>query len=501
MPMNSAKHIWNLNISGYPLVWVASHEPERVILEINSTRVTPEARVFAWNCVTGLSRLSDDNNQDTIPDTKDCKAAFAAVTQYDGLSVYIFVLAYPYLNPIQMPTVIQSLRNILPNCKSENKTVVIVSPDEANIPVELSRDAFLVEYGYPDTDCLKTMTTSIIDETMAVSNEFEPPSDDTIDAAVEAMTGLTLGEAENAMAYSFTIHRKLDPEDIWDAKRQVINKSGILSISKHNIRWQDVGGLKAIKAFIEIIHKTKDFNGKGLLMTGIPGVGKTLCAKAMSDLTGLPTIIFDLSRCFGGIVGQTESNVRHAINTIEAVGKSIVMIDEIEKAVAGGTGHSGDSGTTQRAFGKLLTWLNDQDTAFIMATANHVDMLPAEFTRAGRWDAMFFFDLPSAQEREAIWKIHRRAFGVPETAQQPNDANWTGAEIMNCCRLSQLHRDEGSKCLLRSAQYVVPIFNTQAEYLAEIRKWADNRCLNASEPGRYQLVGAQDAGTKTRRLR
>jgi SpoVK/Ycf46/Vps4 family AAA+-type ATPase len=164
----------------------------------------------------------------------------------------------------------------------------------------------------------------------------------------------------------------------------------------------------------------------------------------------------------------------------------VAFIDEVEKALAG-AGGTGDSGVATRLFGTLLTYLSDHESdVFVVATSNDVSKLPPEFSRAERWDAVYFLDLPAAQEKDAIWAQYRRQFGVPDSQARPDDTSWTGAEVKSCCRLAALL----DVTLTQAAHHVVPVAVTAAEQVERLRSWASGRCLSASSPGIYRRDGA-----------
>src|SRR5690606_9157919 len=170
----------------------------------------------------------------------------------------------------------------------------------------------------------------------------------------------------------------------------------------------------------------------------------------------------------GSLVGQTEQRTREAIRTIEAMAPCVVMVDEVEKAFAGVSGSS-DSGVSARMFGTFLTWLNDRTSdVYVVCTANDVAKLPPEFTRAGRFDAVFFVDLPSRAEKDAIWQLYLAEYGIDRDQPLPADEQWTGAEIKSCCRLAALL----DLPLVQAAQNVVPVAVTAAESVERLRTWA-----------------------------
>jgi SpoVK/Ycf46/Vps4 family AAA+-type ATPase len=189
----------------------------------------------------------------------------------------------------------------------------------------------------------------------------------------------------------------------------------------------------------------------------------------------------DVGALMGSLVGSTEANIRQALRIADAMAPAILMIDEVEKALSGvASSGSTDSGVSARLFGTFLTWLNDHESdVFTICTCNDISKLPPEFSRAERFDGIFFLDLPSVQQKRAIWKLYLDMFGLDPQQPKPVDGSWTGAEIRACCRLAALL----DVSLLEAAQNVVPVATTAAESVARLRTWASGRCLNADSPG------------------
>ncbi|WP_315850838.1 AAA family ATPase [Blastopirellula marina] len=223
----------------------------------------------------------------------------------------------------------------------------------------------------------------------------------------------------------------------------------------------------------------------------MPGTGKSALAKALGNEVGRPTLTLDVGSLMGGIVGQTEQRTRHALKIIDAMAPAVLFVDELEKAL-GGTSGSGqtDSGVGSRMLGTLLTWLADHESdVFVICTSNDVSKLPPELTRAERFDAIFFLDLPGKLQKQAIWQMYLERFALDRSQEFPKDDKWTGAEIRACCRLAALL----DLPLAEAAKHVVPVAATSAEAVQRLRTWASGRCLSAESGGIY------DAGVATPR--
>jgi SpoVK/Ycf46/Vps4 family AAA+-type ATPase len=231
---------------------------------------------------------------------------------------------------------------------------------------------------------------------------------------------------------------------------------------------------------------------RGVMLLSPPGCGKSQFCKALGKEVGRPVLQLDVGSLMGSLVGQSEERTRSALKVIDAMAPCILMLDEIEKAFAG-IGSTGDSGVAARMFGTFLSWLNDHESdVFVVCTSNDITKLPPEFSRCERFDGIFFLDLPSREEKDQIWHLYRQLYEIDPAQRQPDDTNWTGAEIKSCCRLAALL----DVSLAHSAQNVVPVAVTSAESIERLRTWASGRCLSASHPGIYQHTAVD---SKTRR--
>jgi len=287
-------------------------------------------------------------------------------------------------------------------------------------------------------------------------------------------------------------------------KSQQLKKSGLVSLHRGTESFDQLGGLDNLKAFclraMRRQSESKPNNRpRGVLLLSPPGCGKSQFAKALGNETGRPTVVLDVGALLGSLVGQSESNVRAALKLADAMAPCVLYADEIEKSLAG-AGSSGqtDSGVTARVFGSLLTWLNDHESdVFFVGTCNDASKLPPEFARAERFDGVFFVDLPGSDQKDAIWAIYTRHYGLDAKQARPDDANWTGAEIKSCCRLASLL----DMPLAQAAQNVVPVAVTAGDKIESLRQWAAGRCLSADRSGVYSREQERAGGRVQRVVR
>jgi SpoVK/Ycf46/Vps4 family AAA+-type ATPase len=356
---------------------------------------------------------------------------------------------------------------------------VILSP-VVQIPVELEKHFVILDHDLPGREQLESIARGVATES------GELPEGDDLGAVLDAAAGLTRVEAENAFSLSLVRHGRLAAEVLWELKSGMLKKSGLLTLHRGGETFAELGGLEALKLFCTRAlrpGRRPNVRARGVLLLGPPGSGKTALCKALGCETGRPTLILDVGSLLGSLVGQSESNIRHALRLVDAMSPCIVMIDEVEKALSGvAASGATDSGVSSRMFGTFLTWLNDHDSdAFVVCTANDVSRLPPEFSRAERFDATFFLDLPGAREKQTIWRMYLDKYGLDANQPKPRDIDFTGAEIKACCRLAALL----DVSLIDAAQNIVPVAITAGESVERLRSWASGRCLSADRPGIY----------------
>jgi hypothetical protein len=386
------------------------------------------------------------------------------------------------------PEIVQCLANSLSQGKARRTFVVVLAP-VVQLPPELERQFVVLDHPLPDREQLQTLASQVADEA------GEMPEGDALGALLDAAAGLTRQEAENAFALSVIRHNRLVPEAIWDLKTHALKKSGLLSLHRGGESFEGLGGLDALKGFCSRVlgHSHPKAKPRGILLLGVAGSGKSAFCKALGNHAGGPTLILDVGALMGSLVGQTEGNIRQALRIADAMSPCVLMIDEVEKALSG-AGAQGDSGVSARLFGTLLTWLSDHTSdVFVVCTSNDISKLPPEFSRAERFDGVFFCDLPSTGEKARIWEIYSGEYGLEKQAL-PTSVDWTGAEIKSCCRLSALL----DVTLVEAARQVVPVAATAAESVEKLRDWASGRCLSAAAPGLYQRTGGTPAGARRR---
>ncbi|MCX8110164.1 MAG: AAA family ATPase [Syntrophorhabdaceae bacterium] len=448
--------------AGYPALCILTQEPHR------AEQVLPcdGWRFFIWDCIRGIRET------ETGKITEEIRDPVQAIQSLNS-NIDTVLIAHNLHLFLDVPEVIQAIQNGIPLWKSRGCSLVMVSP-VIQLRPEVEKFFHVIELALPDDEELFKLQTDIGNPLNIKPNR----------KAARAAKGLTEFEAETAYALSLIRNGYFSTRTISEAKSQIIKKSGLMEF------WEpedisNVGGLQNLKSYIQ--RRATAFSPvntvlpqlKGILLVGIPGTGKSLASKATASILGWPLIRLDIGALKGSLVGQSELRMRQATSLIDAFGKCVVWIDEIEKAFSG-TRSSGetDGGTVASMFGYFLTWMNDtRSQVLVMATANNISQLPPELLRAGRFDATFFVDLPVKSEREEIIKIMNKKHNSSIPLSFTERLNgYTGAEI------EQLAKDSLYDGLDEAYNNLVPLSRTMREEIQSLREWAKNRARLANTP-------------------
>lgn len=453
--------ITDLLKAGFPCVLLQTLEPHRTEDELRKIQCWQIAR---WDCIQGIRSLSSqgfvhEDIQNPVEAVSWLMSAKDTVLICHGLSKFA-----------DDPMVCQAILNAIPSYKGLGNCLVIISPTPA-LPIQLQPFFHLVEVKLPEEEALYRLQTEL-----GAPLNIRPNR-----KAARLATGLTEFQAETAYSLSLTKKGYFSSQMVTQAKIQMIKKSGLLEIYPA-AEIEDVGGLSPLKDYI--VNRAKAYlpdaklpKPKGILLVGVPGTGKSKTACAIASMLQFPLLRLDIGALKNSLVGESERRMREATKIIDAFGNCVLFLDELEKMFSGTKGGLKDSGTTMGMFSHFLTWANEQNSAYIVATANNIRELPPEFLRAGRFDAIWFVDLPTRIEREEIIRIMNRKYGTFMPLEWADDLNgYTGSEI------EQILRDSLFDGLDFAKKSLIPLSRTMKEEIDQLRQWARSRARIANTP-------------------
>jgi SpoVK/Ycf46/Vps4 family AAA+-type ATPase len=499
----------------FPILYVESYEEERVLTEIaavaaDAGRVRTPRPMWVWSASRGFI----DSQGSAQSDTTEPRKALEWALRRDEPAVFVMCDLHAQLGDNNRPAdalVVRLLRDVAGAFQSGTtaRVLVLVSP-VLRLPPELEKEVAIVDFPLPGEAEIRNLLEGMIAANAAHGRIRVDVDEVGRERIAKAAMGLTLHEAENAFARAMVDDGVLANEDVQviiEEKRQTIRKSGLLEFVRVDIDLKDVGGLQNLKRWLSKRNNSWMAEAaeyglpapRGVLMTGVPGCGKSLTAKAIASAWELPLLRLDIGKVFAGLVGSSEQNMRNALRSAEATAPCVLWIDEIEKGFSGASSGGGDSGTSSRVFGSFLTWMQEKTApVFVIATANNVQNLPPEFLRKGRFDEIFFVDLPTLDERQDVWSLHiakrltneRVASGISltdELAGRLAEASegYSGAEIEQAVVAGLFDAYAERRPLIeadlsRALANMVPLSVTQAEQITAIRAWASTRAVAAT---------------------
>lgn len=496
----------------YPVLYLTSYEYDRTKQKIEGIvnilrSENKNLRLFNWNCVDGL-RLIDGVTQSPVQNRDgeeiiEPEETLKYILNDRESSKDIFVLE-DFNNYIEEENVKYYIRSIAEKARHTNSHAIVLSA-VYKLPIELEKYVTVLNIPLPDRGDMEK-TLGVVERQCKINLTLEMRN-----RMVDAALGMTSMEADLAFCLA-AVKDDLGPNapyTVSSEKEQIIKKSGILDYFPKNESLKDVGGMEILKDWLfkrqkAYEKKARDFGlqePKGLLLLGVPGCGKSLTAKSIASFWNMPLLRLDIGKVYQGLVGSSEDNIRKAIATAEAVAPCVLWIDEIEKGLNGvQSSGSTDGGVTSRIFSTILTWMQEKTSpVFVVATANNINLLPPELLRKGRFDEIFFVDLPNPKERENIFAIHLKKKGQ-DPSQYPIEMlgkkteGFNGAEIEECIKeamfAAYVEAPDNpkllSKHLVDAISKTVPLSTTMREQIAALRNWAVTRAKNASNETRTE---------------
>ena len=478
-----------------PFIAIETLEEDRV--EQALERVAQRLRIplFVWTMTRGLRRAGA---LEPLYDTKEPLKALRNLSDLPNEGIYLMKDLYRSLGDA---AVVRTLQDLARAFSHDRRAIVLTAP-RVELPSELATLASLVKLELPTEEDLRALAQEVFG-TLSREHRLGPPPDpDILDKIATALRGLTLFEAERALTRAVLDDLTLGPRDIEvfaQMKKEILSRHRVLDCVPQKEGLDDVGGLHGLKAWLEkrrdaLTPEAKKFGveaPRGILLLGVQGCGKSLAAKAVAKTWSLPLLRLEPGRLFDKFVGESEKNLDRALATAERMAPCVLMIDEIEKGFASVVSSESDGGLSRRILGRLLGWMQERETpVFLVATCNQITALPPELMRKGRFDEIFFIDLPAADERRQIFAIHltrrhRDPKGFDLVALAGASEGFSGAEVEQAvvaalytafARRAELMTEH----ILEEIKATRPLSVTRAEEIEALREWAKGRTVPAS---------------------
>jgi len=477
--------------SRIPLVVIQTHEEVRVLSMLKKLIFRLNKPLFAWSVTEGLRRVDMDMGSQKGLDDPTAVLKHIKASNIDG--VYVLLDFHPFIEDSVNSRLIKEIAR---NYHKSEHHLVIVSHD-IDLPDDLHKMAARFELELPDKDKLLQV---IKDEAFAwsVKNNKQKVKTDskTLDALVRNLGGLSLGDARRLarrVIYDDGAINESDLTDVMSAKYELLNQDGLLSFEYGTKRFTNVGGMQKLKHWLEL-RKSVFQSGenelglaspKGIMLLGVQGCGKSLVSKAIAGIFGVPLLRLDFGVLYNKFFGESEKNLRQALKTAEVMAPCVLWVDEMEKGLATG---ENDGGTSRRVLGTLLTWMAENDkSVFLVATANDIESLPPELVRKGRFDEIFFVDLPKPDTRSDIFRIHIEKRNLDASqfdliALAADSEGFSGAEIEQAI-VSALYVIHASGDILKTEHIIEELQRTRplsvvmSEKIDYLRQWASGRTV------------------------
>jgi hypothetical protein len=516
-----AKDVAALLRARNPFLWVVTGEEARVEKYLFEAAASAGYLAQTWDIAAGFADMAGNPVDKNNKAEGDPDAALTYIGERKGSrGVWILRDFSAWITGPTGALTLRRLKNLtrnLPSSPRDDAQAIIVISPTSDIPAELANTTTVLEWPLPDREEVEALLDATIE---GLAEAMQATAVVHREAVIDAAVGLSGEEAQATFAKSLvsTADRVIDPKVVAAEKRRVVAREGVLE-------WFDpipggldaVGGLDNLKGWLASRAAAYSPEArayglpapKGALLVGVPGCGKSLTAKAIATAWGVPLLRMDLGALKSKFVGESEGNLRKALGVIEALGRCVVWLDEIEKALDGATSGSADGGVSADALGAILSWMQDrQGEAFVIATANNAEKLPPELLRKGRFDEVWWVDLPTTDERSGIINAALKAHGrdnaktgkVNPAAIAGATELFTGAEIASLvpdamfAAFNEGAREVTTDDLLNAAKTVVPLAKQQAEKIAKLREFWLERARPASIP--EATVAAGNRGRK-----
>ena len=484
--------------AGNPLISVETTDEQRALDRIRSVVREMSRPLYEWSMTTGLQRIGEDGVASSVTPGGKAIEALSSIRKNPDTGVYAFKDLGPHCKDAEVHRTMRDLLTLLPSVDG-----IVFLIDALPVPDEIARFAVRYEIGWPSAEELESVVRKTF-KSIRRESLHEVTSNITkrdMEHLVQSLRGLSCTEAERVVSFAIYDDYALNTEDlprIIEAKRTLLGSTGCLEAIVADVHPEDVGGLENLKSWLNtrrhgFSRKAREYgleSPRGVLMLGVPGSGKSLCAKVVAADWHMPMLRLDPGNLFQKFIGESEGQLRRALKQAEAMAPVVLWIDEIEKAFASASTASADGGLSKRMFGTLLSWMQDhRHPIFIVATANDISALPPELMRKGRFDEVFFVDLPEKSTRSRILAIHLRRrkrnpddFNLDDLAEAAD--GFTGSELEQAVVSAMFaafsaNEEVDNGHVLDAIRSTQPLSRLMSEHIADLREWARHRCIRA----------------------
>ena len=488
----SDKHDLELLINGHvPIINIETFEEQRAVAQIVSVAKLTHLPVFRWTVTEGLNRMDIDlGAQKHMSEPEELLAHIKSV---ELKAVYILVDFTPHLTD---PVKVRLAKEVAMQFENSGSKLILLS-HQLDVPSNLSRLSVSFQLRLPSRDQLEEIIQEEAKQWQIQSNSRVTTDRDTLDRLKQNLSGLTVNDSRRLVRSAIIDDGAITESDlpgVMEAKYKLLNQDELVAFEYETTRFSEVGGMSKLKSWLNQRQPAFQLDSefpkgldrpKGILLLGVQGCGKSLAAKAVAGIWGIPLLRLDFGQLYNKYIGETERNIRQALQTAEVMAPCVLWIDELEKGISTG---SEDDGTSKRLLGTLLTWMAENEhPVFIVATANQIDALPPELIRKGRLDEIFFVDLPKEPVRKQIFKIHFNKRDVPIDQLDIDklalaSEGFSGSEIEQVV-VSVMYSSHASKepinteKVLNEIQQTRPLSVVMSEQIDRLRYWANGRTV------------------------
>ncbi len=494
--MNDVKEFEKVLSDSDKCVRIVTLEEDYALEVVQEAAMNLSKQSFVWTLASGVREgLLESEIAEPAAQSPVEAISYMLKRPYGSVCVFLDLAEH-----IKNGVALRLIRDSISTMKKNDITFVLIDNTD-NLPAAIKSNSRLFEMSLPDADEIG----AIVKNTLRMINSNSPieigVTKRGMDIIIRNLQGLTRKQIRKIVEDTVSEDHRFDDDDInvvLSSKRRLMNSNSYLEYVQTPLTIDEIGGMRTLKSWLKkrkgvFSKRAKDFGlvaPKGVLLLGVQGAGKSLCAKALATGWKQPLLKLDVSALYNSYIGETERNLRTAFKQIEMMAPAILWIDEVEKAFAGAAAQSSDGGLSKRMFGSLLTWMQDhEEPVFVVATANDIAALPPELLRKGRFDEIFFVDLPKAEVREKIFKIHlekrgrdSQKFDLQELSKASE--GFSGAEIEQAVINSMFDAftddvELNNSHIINTLETSPPISVTMAEKISELRSWAEGRCTMA----------------------